>query len=222
MARNQRGRKRARQTRDDVPQVYLDMLSEEAQRQDSSQRRPHASPHKKQKLTDESNQGFGHPRDASRGQLQSEDVSSQTSGVHSPTSTADVSIHEPQPQTVFDDSDSSSDSDIDWEKLLNKETENDDEGESKDDKPSQKQISVDLGTPNRKTGSSKQPNRLPSTAVELRNRLNVHKMHLCCLLAHVYIRNAWSYEPIIQVSPLIAYPYPKMLIWIGKDGAKDG
>ncbi|KAI9659618.1 MAG: hypothetical protein M1831_003699 [Alyxoria varia] len=198
MARNQRGRKRARQTQDDVPQVYLDMLREETQLQGPSQSGTRASPSKKQKVTKGTDRTSRHSEATKTEQIRLGDDATQPSEVVSSTSKAENFAHDLQPQTVFDDSDSSSDSDIDWENLLSKETENDDP-HSNDDDPSQNQISVDLGAPRGKLGSSKQPNRLPSTAVELRKRLNVHKMHLCCLLAHVYIRNAWSYDPAVQV-----------------------
>lgn len=42
-------------------------------------------------------------------------------------------------------------------------------------------------------------NRLPSSTVEKQKRIAVHKVHLCCLLAHVYVRNAWCNDGEVQV-----------------------
>lgn len=41
--------------------------------------------------------------------------------------------------------------------------------------------------------------RLSSSTVEKQKRVDIHKVHLCCLLAHVYTRNAWCNDEQIQV-----------------------
>jgi len=43
--------------------------------------------------------------------------------------------------------------------------------------------------------------RLSSSTVEKQKRIDIHKVHLCCLLAHVYTRNAWCNDEQIQVRP---------------------
>lgn len=46
--------------------------------------------------------------------------------------------------------------------------------------------------------------RVPSTVVEKAKRLSIHKIHVSCLLMHVYFRNAWCNLPEVQVSTLMA------------------
>ena len=42
--------------------------------------------------------------------------------------------------------------------------------------------------------------RLPSSLVEKQKRIDIHKIHICCILSHVYTRNAWCNNETIQVS----------------------
>ena len=46
---------------------------------------------------------------------------------------------------------------------------------------------------------SGRPKRKPITAEDKKLRLEVHKMHLCCLIAHVHIRNHWCNDEVVHV-----------------------
>ena len=48
-----------------------------------------------------------------------------------------------------------------------------------------------LGGNNQETSKSMQVRRKPITTVEKKLRFQIHKLHLCSLLAHVYLRNHW-------------------------------
>ena len=48
-----------------------------------------------------------------------------------------------------------------------------------------------LGGDNQETSKSTQVRRKPITSMEKKLRLVIHKLHLCSLLAHVYLRNHW-------------------------------
>ena len=43
------------------------------------------------------------------------------------------------------------------------------------------------------------PKRKPMTAEDRKLRLEIHKMHVCCLLAHVYLRNYWCNDENVYV-----------------------
>jgi xeroderma pigmentosum group C-complementing protein len=45
------------------------------------------------------------------------------------------------------------------------------------------------------------PRRKPVTAAEKKLRLDAHKAHLLCLLAHVNLRNRWCNDDVTQVRP---------------------
>lgn len=105
-------------------------------------------------------------------------------------------------QIVYDDSESSSDSsesDVDWNNLVNADMPSD-QGDASDvnEKP-RENIAVNLSKPSVMPTSRKRSSRLPSTRAEKILRLNVHKLHLCTLLAHVSIRNHWCNVEDLQV-----------------------
>ena len=47
--------------------------------------------------------------------------------------------------------------------------------------------------------TSERPKRKPMTAEDKKLRLEIHKMHVCCLLAHVYLRNYWCNDENVYV-----------------------
>lgn len=101
-------------------------------------------------------------------------------------------------QTTFDDSDSAGGSDVDWEDI-DLQKENDGENPSdpvEDDPPGD--ISVVIGREPAKPTKTQLSRRLPSSAIDKKKRLDVHKIHVCCLLAHVYTRNAWCNDEAVQ------------------------
>jgi len=60
-------------------------------------------------------------------------------------------------------------------------------------------IAVILDSDKAKGKKSRTNQRLSSSTMEKQKRLDIHKIHLCCLLAHVYMRNAWCNDEQIQV-----------------------
>lgn len=118
---------------------------------------------------------------------------------------SDISVARPQ-QTIYDDSNSpaSSDDEETWEEVG---LQGEDLGTYRDidthSTPGKSQITgVELvlgqndNQPSKRTGSR----RAPLTVVEKSKRLSIHKVHLCCLLTHVHVRNSWCNLPEVHVS----------------------
>lgn len=104
----------------------------------------------------------------------------------------------PRQQTAYNDSDDSPESDMDWEEVgLRKDgVEETAEEDVEDEKPMELVLDTgDVRSPRRGTARRK-----PSTAIEKKMRLEVHKTHLLCLLAHVHIRNNWCDDVEVQVN----------------------
>ncbi|KAJ5380709.1 uncharacterized protein N7496_003137 [Penicillium cataractarum] len=103
-------------------------------------------------------------------------------------------------QTVYD-STTSDESDVEWEDVdvappaqgLFGTAANNANNEGRDETL---QITLDRETETRKRAP---PRRKPVTAAEKKLRLDAHKAHLLCLLAHVNLRNRWCNDDTIQV-----------------------
>jgi xeroderma pigmentosum group C-complementing protein len=93
-------------------------------------------------------------------------------------------------QTVFDSSES--EDDFNWEDVKLAEEEAETPIES---------LSI-IVEPEKVTSSTKPKPRKPLTNIERRLRLEVHKFHILCLLAHCSIRNHWCNHARLQVSIL--------------------
>ena len=103
----------------------------------------------------------------------------------------------PALQTAYEDSDGSEDSDVDWEDVgLKQDAEAD---QSSDDRAKQAGLDLVLGAES-STSRRPAPRKRPLTRVERNTRLEVHKMHLLCLLVHVRMRNSWCNDEVVQVS----------------------
>ena len=100
-------------------------------------------------------------------------------------------------QMAFNDFDDSEDSDFDWEEVdLVQTADSEQVPSSKDDS-----LSLMLGG-NTKSGlpDIKSRKRKPATAAERKSRLEIHKLHVLCLLAHVHLRNHWCNDETVHVS----------------------
>jgi xeroderma pigmentosum group C-complementing protein len=97
-------------------------------------------------------------------------------------------------QTTFVDSDSSMDGDMDWEEvdLAKDRVERDFEDE-------EKPLDLVIGGKDSSAAMSRTPRRKGDALVEKKMRLEVHKTHLLCLLAHVHLRNHWCEDVQVQV-----------------------
>ncbi|KAI9818807.1 MAG: hypothetical protein M1827_007627 [Pycnora praestabilis] len=105
------------------------------------------------------------------------------------------------PQRAYDESEDSADSDANWEEVdLNQEQKGIDtmsEGVNTDD-GEELNLVLNGGQSNEKGHTRMQ--RKPITAIEKKMRLEVHKMHLLSLLAHVHLRNHWCNDVEVQAA----------------------
>lgn len=110
-----------------------------------------------------------------------------------------------QEQAIYDDSaGTSSESDIDFEDVDLVKDEVLSDGAA--DADAKRDLSITLDPQKQTPSKTRAQNRLPSSRLEKQKRVNVHKVHLQCLLAHVYIRNTWCNDPGVQESlrPLLS------------------
>ena len=102
----------------------------------------------------------------------------------------DVTPH--RQQILQTESEDSADSDLDWEEVVSR------EGVKQEGTPEREtdklgELHLVLGQEGQESKLSRQQRlkRKPATAEEKRLRLEIHKLHLCSLIAHVYTRNHW-------------------------------
>ncbi|KAJ4989762.1 DNA repair protein rhp41 [Stagonosporopsis vannaccii] len=111
-------------------------------------------------------------------------------------------------QTVEDSEESDDDSDMEWEDALG------DVGDSEDDSkatPEIGDVSITIGgTKSEEVSTKKKVRRRAITSVDRKRRLDIHKMHILCLLYHVHRRNAWCNDARVQ-SALRKLVEPKTL-----------
>ena len=98
------------------------------------------------------------------------------------------------PQTTYNDSDDSADSDMNWEEVDLKDKAL--AGESTDEN-GELRLVLENNDPSAKASIIRR--RRPITSADRRLRLEVHKMHLLALLAHVHLRNHWCNDIEVQV-----------------------
>jgi xeroderma pigmentosum group C-complementing protein len=111
-------------------------------------------------------------------------------------------------QTI-EDSDESDGSDVEWEDALGDGHDTDDDEEMVE--PEVGDISITIGGGKGGVEESKrQVRRRGITSVDKKRRLEIHKMHLLCLLYHVHRRNAWCNDAKVQAI-LRKLPPPKIL-----------
>lgn len=110
-------------------------------------------------------------------------------------------FHEPvvkRPDVVKTDSEDSTESDIVWEEV---ELQQHDAGNQDFDSPNSDEQKLNLVLGTRDDSATRMPRgvkRKPMTHVEKKLRLDIHKLHLCCLLAHVFIRNHWCDDAAVH------------------------
>ncbi|EFQ96301.1 hypothetical protein CFE70_000180 [Pyrenophora teres f. teres 0-1] len=101
-------------------------------------------------------------------------------------------------QTIVD-SDESDDSDMEWEDALADDDDEDDTDEGGEAARQVGDISITLGG-NKATdiGTKRKVRRRAITSVDKKRRLDIHKMHILCLLYHVHRRNTWCNDRRVQ------------------------
>ena len=99
-------------------------------------------------------------------------------------------------QMAYNNSDESEDSDFDWEEVdLTQTADPEQAPSSKDDS-----LSLILGGDTKSDlPDTKSRKRKPATAAERKLRLEIHKLHVLCLLAHVHLRNHWCNDETVHV-----------------------
>ncbi|KAF2135897.1 uncharacterized protein K452DRAFT_259974 [Aplosporella prunicola CBS 121167] len=105
----------------------------------------------------------------------------------------------PPVQTVSDSSEGTGDSDVEWEEV--------EVGSGADyllRSPQRAQeadtLEISIGGPEAAKKAPTKARRKAATAAEKLMKLNIHKVHVLCLLYHSYVRNAWCNDPAIQAS----------------------
>ncbi|KAH8427595.1 putative DNA repair protein Rad4 [Aspergillus melleus] len=178
------GPSRGRQSRqhdgsndDEIPQVYREMLAEAEARDPQAQ--IEERPIKRRKVQEQ-------PTIASASQVTNQTAQSQNS--------ADQQYGR-QVQTVYD-STTSDESDMEWEEVDLQQAPTVPAGTTpaaEDSGP----MEITLG----KLEDQKRrvaPRRKPITAAERNLRLDIHKVHLLCLMRHIQIRNLWCNDEEVQ------------------------
>ncbi|KAJ4381916.1 hypothetical protein N0V86_003285 [Didymella sp. IMI 355093] len=113
-------------------------------------------------------------------------------------------------QTIEDSDESDDDSDVEWEDALGDGGDSESEGDVKAP-PHIGDVSITIGGKKSEEVSTKRKvRRRAITSVDRKRRLDIHKMHILCLLYHVHRRNAWCNDARVQ-SALRKLVEPKVL-----------
>lgn len=104
-------------------------------------------------------------------------------------------------QTITDCSEEESEeSEMEWEEVGLQHTVTLNEGNDAQPTEADKvDLTIVMGGPQASKKSTPVRRRNAITSVEKRVRLDVHKIHVLCLLVHVHIRNAWCNDSKVQV-----------------------
>lgn len=104
----------------------------------------------------------------------------------------DLAHSEALEQVVYDESDTSEESDFDWENVLHQDQlAGSHVTETNAREPLVEDMQIELDQPTSANAKRTISQRLPSSNIEKRKRLDLHKVHICALLAQLYARNTW-------------------------------
>ncbi|EXJ93156.1 hypothetical protein A1O3_01713 [Capronia epimyces CBS 606.96] len=180
----------------DVPSVYGEMLAEAlAEERDSSSslRSP-----KRRKLSEEP---------SSKIELDSDLFGASETVPDADTNQGPANDHpEKLQQVVYDDFEGSDESDVEFEDVeLEPEPEPAGEDGGVSAEPEQKSLELDLSKSSLEPSRRGIQRRRPVGPAERKIRLEVHKAHLVCLLAHLSSRNRWCESESVQavLKPLV-------------------
>lgn len=111
--------------------------------------------------------------------------------------------HEPLRQVIYNDSTSSGgddESDAEFEDVdLGLHSDSSSIGKVEPDSGTQDLV-IQLDIPRPSTSKGHKQRRLPSSKVEKEKRVQIHKLHICCSLVHLYVRNSWCNDTGLHVS----------------------
>lgn len=172
---------------DGVPDIYREMLQDAV----SSSEPPSAAerPLKRRRV-------------GGRGGLLSdpEHVVNRSERETTPGDNTEGTVVEDQPdspprQTVYNDSDSE-ESDVNWEEVVV------DQGPQEEELSDNRQeLDLVLGDSELPKPNARQVSRRkPATSAERKLKVDIHKLHVLCLLSHVYLRNHWCNDDKVHVS----------------------
>lgn len=127
-----------------------------------------------------------------------------------PTNTAPSQQPSRVRQTIEDSDESDNDSDMEWEDALGEGGDSESEGEAKTP-PQIGDVSITIGgKKSDEVSTKKKVRRRAITSIDRKRRLDIHKMHVLCLLYHVHRRNIWCNDARAQ-SALRKLVDPKVL-----------
>lgn len=215
-------RARASQQDEGVPDVFQDMLREEEAHKASSSIDDHEPPPKKrktalsQRTSSPAQQSPPPAASSSRIRRPSQPAQSHAEArprspglSHSHTQPLDIDspaagdvapVNGRLRQTIID-SDESDGSDEEWEDALADGTDTDDHDEVAAVAPQVADISITIGgNKSENTETKRRFRRRAITSVDKKKRLDIHKMHVLCLLYHVFRRNAWCNDLRVQTA----------------------
>ena len=133
----------------------------------------------------------------------------------------DELFEEPKPtQQIIEptESEDSADSDEDFEDVdLGSNVKQHDSSDHELEEPGD--LNLVLGGERRETSRSMQIRQKPITSVEKKLRLEIHKLHLCSLLAHIQLRNHWCNDEKVH-SALRKVLTKKTISYLGQDESK--
>lgn len=104
----------------------------------------------------------------------------------------------PQVQTIYDSDESEEESDVEWEDVDISQPAQEPPRDATNSFWGDETLQITLDQQS-DPGKKRAPRRKPITAAEKRLRLDVHKVHVLCLLAHVDLRNRWCNDQQVQV-----------------------
>lgn len=176
--------------------VYQDLLKHDLSSSDS---RPHPNrplkrPAKRRKIVEKGEEHSGAPSSSPSPLVKSNDDRSSDGGASDEHLESEPSHGH---QFAYTSSESSEESDVDWENLLDEPHKQGKEPENHERQ--HEGISLNLGEERAAKSKTSSRKRLPSSIADRQKRQNMHKIHVCCLLAHTYIRSAWCDIPEVQV-----------------------
>lgn len=117
-----------------------------------------------------------------------------------PSSTQDDEDHASMPkQTTYDESESSPDDDVNWDQLVDPTGDESTANLSGQDENPFSAVALDMNKSRPSNAGKKRSARPPFAAAEKTLRLTIHKLHICTLMAHLYIRNHWCNNEKLQV-----------------------
>ncbi|KAF2276703.1 Rad4-domain-containing protein [Westerdykella ornata] len=191
-------RARPAQSDDDVPDVFREMLSGTDPDEDGR-------PLKKRKNASSARATAVEvvAESSARKLIPSGRPSSSIHEIATPSKADDVAnIETPGnriPQTI-EASDASEDSDFGWEDAL-AETNDEELGTEEDGDVEVGDLSITIGEKESQgQGSVKKLKRRGITSAEKKQRLEIHKLHVLCLLYHIYRRNSWCNDHKVQAA----------------------